>query len=139
MADETIALAQAFNHSFALKHDFQKMLGFNISLLMITHSKVLFDIITGNIYTTEKRLMVNIAAVREAYNQVIISNISLHIFSELFLRHGGALVIFVFSCQSIVMKNNLAENIYLMLVLCISNTSTRSHLHCNLRAANMLM
>lgn len=51
------------------------MLGRNILLLMVTDSKVLFDFITGNQYTTEKRLMVDIAAVREAYNDGVIENI----------------------------------------------------------------
>ena len=44
---------------------------------MITDSKLLVDVITGNNYTTEKRLMVDIASIREAYNDHIISNIAL--------------------------------------------------------------
>jgi hypothetical protein len=40
----------------------------------MTDSKFLFAVITNNRYTTEKRLMTDIAAVREAYNNRIISN-----------------------------------------------------------------
>lgn len=77
MAGETIALAEAFDLSFILKHDLQRMLGREIPLLLFTDSKLLFDVITGNRYTTEARLMVDVASVREAYNQKIISNIAL--------------------------------------------------------------
>lgn len=45
-------------------------------ILMIADSELLFDVITGNRYTTEARLMVDIADVRAAYNQRIISNIA---------------------------------------------------------------
>ena len=44
---------------------------------MITDSKLLVDVITGNNYTTEKRLIVDIASIREAYSDHIISNITL--------------------------------------------------------------
>lgn len=76
-AGETIALADAFDQAFILRHDLQRILGKEIPLLMLTDSKVLFDVITGNRYTTEARLMVDIAAVRETYNNRIISNIGL--------------------------------------------------------------
>lgn len=77
LAGETIALADAFDNVFLLQHDLQRILGKQIPILMMTDSKLLFDVITGNKYTTEARLMVDIAAVREAYNQRTISNIAL--------------------------------------------------------------
>ena len=77
MAGETVALTEAFDHIFIIKHDLQRMLGKQVALLMIKDSKLLFDVIPGNRYTTEARLKVDIAAVREGYNQKIISSIAL--------------------------------------------------------------
>ena len=68
MAGETIALAEAFDHFF-VTHELQRILGRPVPLLMMTDSKLLFDFIPGNKYTTEARWMVDISAVREAYNQ----------------------------------------------------------------------
>ena len=42
----------------------------------MTDLKLLFDVITRKRYTTEARLMMEIAAVREAYNQRLIPNIA---------------------------------------------------------------
>ena len=44
---------------------------------MLTDSKALFDVIKGSKYMTEKRLMVDLAAIREAYKDRTISNIGL--------------------------------------------------------------
>jgi hypothetical protein len=77
MAAQTLAFADAFDNEFILKHDLQRMLGREIPLLMLTDSKFLFDVITSNRYTTEKRLMTDIAVILEAYNERIISNIGL--------------------------------------------------------------
>lgn len=77
LASETIAFVDAFDISLILEHDLQSILGKPILLLMMIDSKLLLDVITGNGYTTESRLIVDIAAVREAYNQRIISNIAL--------------------------------------------------------------
>jgi hypothetical protein len=77
MAAEALAFADAFDHAFILKHDLQRILGREVPLLMLTDSKFLFDVITGNKYTTEKKLMADIASIREAYNDRTISNIAL--------------------------------------------------------------
>lgn len=77
LAEETFALSNTFDHSYLLKHDLQQILGMHEPILMLTDSNLLFDVITGNRYTTEARLVVDIAAVCEAYNQRIISNIAL--------------------------------------------------------------
>jgi hypothetical protein len=76
MPAEALAFADAFGHTFILKHDLHLVLGREVSLLMLTDSKMLFDIITGNKYTTEKRLMAD-ASILEAYNDRKISNIAL--------------------------------------------------------------
>lgn len=44
---------------------------------MVTGSKLLFGIITGNCYTTESLIVVIIVAIREEYNQRIFSNFAL--------------------------------------------------------------
>jgi hypothetical protein len=44
---------------------------------MLTDSKLLFEVITGNKYTTEKGLMADIASTREAYKDRVIANIAL--------------------------------------------------------------
>ena len=77
MAADALAFADAFDHAFILKHDLQRILGREVPLLMLTDSKLLFDAITGNKYTTEKRLMVDIAFIRKAHHDHIISNIAL--------------------------------------------------------------
>jgi hypothetical protein len=73
---EALAFADAFDHAFILKHDLHLVLGREVPLLMLTDSKMLFDRITGNKYTTEKRLMAD-ASILEAYNDRKISNIAL--------------------------------------------------------------
>ena len=77
IAAENLAFVDGFGNAFILRHDLQRMLGRKILLLMLTDSKALFDVITGSDYTTEKRLMVDLAAIREAYNDRTISIIGL--------------------------------------------------------------
>ena len=77
MAAETFAFADAFDAAYAIKFDLEKLLNKSIPLLMLTDSKALFDVITRSKYTTEKRLMIDIAAVRQAYNEKEINNIAL--------------------------------------------------------------
>lgn len=52
MAGETIALAEGFDHAFIIKHDLQRILGRKVPLLLVTDSKLLFDVITRNRYTS---------------------------------------------------------------------------------------
>ena len=66
-AAEALALVDAFENAFIIKHDLQRILGQKIPLLHLIDSKILFDAITGQKYTTEKRLMVDIVSIREAY------------------------------------------------------------------------
>lgn len=72
LAGEAIAFADDFDNAFILKHDIQSILRKPIPFLVVTDSKLSFDVITENQYITELSLMVDIAAVREAYNQRII-------------------------------------------------------------------
>lgn len=77
MAAESLALVDAFDNAFVIKHDVQRMIGSRVPLLMLTDSKCLFDVITGSRYTSEKRLMIDLEALREAYKRRDIDNIGL--------------------------------------------------------------
>jgi hypothetical protein len=68
LAAETMAFADTFDASFALKHDLESMIGNPIPLLLLTDIRPLFDILVCAKYTTEKRLMIEIAAAREGFN-----------------------------------------------------------------------
>lgn len=78
---------EAFDNAFIIKHDLQRILGPKIPLLHLIDSQVLFDVITGQKYRTEKRLMVDIASIREAYKDWAISNIGI-IRSEINIADG---------------------------------------------------
>jgi hypothetical protein len=77
LAAETMAFAYTFDASFALKHDLGSMIGKPIPLLLLTDSRPLFDILVCAKYTTEKRLMIGIAAAREGFNRRDITNVCL--------------------------------------------------------------
>ena len=77
MAAETLAFTDGFDNAFLIKHDMQCMLGREIPLLMDTDSKILFDVLTRHISTTEKWILADIAATREPYENHVISNVAL--------------------------------------------------------------
>ena len=77
MAAETLAFVEGFDNAYLILHDLERMLGKEIPLIMLTDCKLLFDAITRSRYTTERRLMVDIASAREAYQERTISNIGL--------------------------------------------------------------
>jgi hypothetical protein len=77
LAAETMAFAYTFDASFALKHDLGSMIGKPIPLLLLTDSRPLFDILVCAKCTTEKRLMIGIAAAREGFNRRDITNVCL--------------------------------------------------------------
>lgn len=77
MAGEALAFISGCDSAFLLRHDTPIMLGTKIPIIILTDSNQVFDVLTRAKYTTEKRLMVDIAAARQAYNERIISNIGL--------------------------------------------------------------
>lgn len=77
MAGEVYAFANAFDEAFIIKYDLERLYKQPVPLTMLTDSKQLFDVITRASHTTEKRLMIDIAAAREAYNRKEISNVGL--------------------------------------------------------------
>jgi hypothetical protein len=77
MAGETLAFADAFDNTYILKHDLQRILGQEVPLLMLTDSQALFYVITGCNYTTEKRFMVEFSMIRESYKDRTIKKVAL--------------------------------------------------------------
>lgn len=52
-----------------IKHDLETILRQQIPIYMMADSKGLFYMITRNSYSSERRLMIDIAAIREAYGK----------------------------------------------------------------------
>eukprot|EP00170_Pyropia_yezoensis_P000148 contig_1145_g149 len=77
MAGEVYAFSAAFDEEFVIRYDLEQLYGCHIPLSLFTDSKKLFDVVTKASHPTEKRLMVDIAAAREAYNRRDISNVGL--------------------------------------------------------------
>jgi len=77
MAGEVYAFADAFDAAFILTHDLERIYRQHLPLVMLTDSKQIFDVITRASHTTEKRLMIDVAAAREAYNSNEMSNVGL--------------------------------------------------------------
>lgn len=78
MAGETLAFTDGFDCAYLIRHDLTRMVNRNIPLLMFTDSEKLFEVLTRSRYTTEKRLLVSIAAAREAYKMMLSQ--TLHLF-----------------------------------------------------------
>jgi len=77
MAGEVYVFADAFDAAFIIKHDLERIYDQLLPLVMLTDSKQMFDVIIRASHTTEKRLMIDAAAVREAYKRYEISNVGL--------------------------------------------------------------
>ena len=76
MRGEIFALADGFDRSLMLRHDLETIYSKRIPLHVFTDSKQVFGTITKASKTTERRLLIDIAASRQAYNRHEISNIS---------------------------------------------------------------
>ena len=81
LAAEVHAFASCFDFAFAVKHDLERMIGGEVPIVMFTDSKCLFDTITKLSKMTEKRLLIDIAALRESYVKGELFNVG-HISSE---------------------------------------------------------
>lgn len=77
MAGDAFALTAALDEAFTLRYDLDILYGQHIPLSIFTDSKQLFDVVTRASHPTEKRLLIDIAAAREAYNRMDISNVCL--------------------------------------------------------------
>ena len=67
LGSETMAFADAFDMAFVIKIDLERMLGNSIPISMVTDSLSLFDVVTRASVFAEKRLLIDIEAVKGAY------------------------------------------------------------------------
>lgn len=76
LAAELIAFSEAFNASYTLAKDMEKLFERKkVTVQVLTDSKSLFDITSKGSRTSEKRLMVDIACAREQYRNFDIDDI----------------------------------------------------------------
>lgn len=75
MSGEVIAFSDMFDYAIAISKDIAKLLGRTIPIQLLTDSKSLFDVISKGSRTSEKRMMLDIAAAREGFRDKIISGI----------------------------------------------------------------
>jgi hypothetical protein len=67
VGSETMALADAFDAAYSLKHDLQSILQRKIPITIFTDSLSLFDVLTKATVPREKRLMIDLMAIKCAY------------------------------------------------------------------------
>jgi hypothetical protein len=66
LGSETMALADAFDTAYALKHDIEMIMKQRIPIVISTDSLSLFDVITKASTTAEKRLMIDFSVLKQA-------------------------------------------------------------------------
>jgi hypothetical protein len=71
-----MAFADGFDAAYSLKHDLQTILKRSVDILMYTDSLSLFDVITKSSTTPEKRVMIDLVVVREAYDRMEIAQLA---------------------------------------------------------------
>ena len=75
MGGETHAFADAFDAAYTIRNDLQRLLNKDVKLTMLTDSMSLFKVLINSSIMTEKRLMIDISAAREAYENSDIDHI----------------------------------------------------------------
>ena len=75
LSAEVIAFADLFYDAYALRTQLEKAVSRAVPMHLMTDSKSLFDIISKGSRTSEKRIMLDIHAARQAYQAQEISNI----------------------------------------------------------------
>jgi hypothetical protein len=65
-----MAFSDGFDASYSLKPDLQTILKRSVDILMYTDSLSLFDVMSKSSTTAEKRLMIDLVVVREAYDSM---------------------------------------------------------------------
>lgn len=73
---ELMAFAEGMDYELAVREDIERITGWELKFKMFTDSKSVFDVITLNTTTSEKRLMVDIRAIREAYDRMDIDAVA---------------------------------------------------------------
>ena len=75
MAGEVIAFSDLFDMGAVLAAELGIMIGCTVPVQLFTDSKSLFDVISKGFRTSEKRMMLDIAAAREGFREKVISGI----------------------------------------------------------------
>jgi hypothetical protein len=75
MAAETCAFAECFDAAYVLNHDLETLLCRPIRLQMLTDSKQLFDCISHSSRAKERRIMIDVAAAKQAFERNEISDL----------------------------------------------------------------
>ena len=75
MAGEVIAFSDLFDVDSTLGEELGLLLGYRMPVQLLTASKSLFDFISKGSRTSEKRMMLDIAAAREGFKDKTISDI----------------------------------------------------------------
>lgn len=75
LAGEPHAFVDPFDVSFALRHVLSEIVNQQVPLNTVTDSESIFKIIVQSSTTTEKRLMIDLQACREAYDEGCIDNV----------------------------------------------------------------
>lgn len=78
---EIYALSHGIDYTLALANDLRIILGRKVKTLIFTDSKCIFDTITKLSTISEKRLLIDVASIRESYTNGDLTNIA-HVASE---------------------------------------------------------
>ncbi len=81
LAAEVYAFSACYDYAYTFAHDLSIILGKTVPVQLFTDSKSIFDIITKLSTVSEKRLLIDISALRQAYTSGEIQNNG-HISSE---------------------------------------------------------
>lgn len=71
---ELYSFADGFDFAFSLQHDLRTILKRYVAIKLYTESKSLFDMLITAGYTSEKRLMIDLISLRDAYERGEISD-----------------------------------------------------------------
>ena len=71
-----MAFADAFYMAYAMTNDLHNMTSLDIQTVMLTDSLSLFDVITKAKITSEKRLIIDVKIVKDAYQRNELHNIA---------------------------------------------------------------
>lgn len=76
LASEVMAFTAVFEAALIVNHDLSQIVHRRLSLFLMTDSRGLFDMISRISHSSEKRLMIDIAALRGAYRRKEIDSIA---------------------------------------------------------------
>lgn len=72
-----MAFADSIDVAYTLKHDREHVFRKPVPLSMVPDSQFLFDVLIETTCLTEKRLMIDLETVKDAYNSLEISDLAL--------------------------------------------------------------